>query len=65
MREAEGKMEVINATEAGAKIEGTKIMTLQEAVDTYCQKEYSVANIFEEVEPIFSERARQWGHCPQ
>ncbi|MDD6070249.1 MAG: DUF115 domain-containing protein [Clostridiales bacterium] len=55
VREAEGKMEVINATEAGAKIEGTKIMTLQEAVDVYCQKEYSIADIFEEVQPIFSE----------
>ena len=55
VREAEGKMEVINATEAGAKIEGTKIMTLQEAVDAYCQEEYSIADIFEEVQPIFSE----------
>lgn len=55
VREAEGKMEVINATEAGARIEGTKIMTLQEAVDAYCQKEYSIADIFEEVQPIFSE----------
>lgn len=57
VKEAEGKMEVINATEAGARIEGTKIMTLQEAVDAYCQKEYSVADIFEEVEPVFSEDA--------
>lgn len=57
VKEAEGKMEVINATEAGAKIEGTKIMTLQEAVDAYCQKEYAVADVFEEVEPVFSEDA--------
>lgn len=55
VKEAEGKMEVINATEAGARIEGTKIMTLQEAVDAYCQKEYDFADIFEEVEPVFSE----------
>lgn len=53
VKEAEGSMEVINATEGGAKIEGTKIMTLQEAVDMYCQKEYNIDKIFEAEEFIF------------
>lgn len=35
---ASGK-EVIDATEGGAKIKGTKIMTFQEAIDQYCQAE--------------------------
>lgn len=55
VKEAEGKMEVINATEGGARIEGTKVMTLQEAVDTYCVKEYDVASIFDRETPIFAE----------
>lgn len=53
VKEAEGFMEVINATEGGARIEGTKIMTLQDAVDTYCVKEYDVVAIFDKEEPIF------------
>ena len=31
------ELEVIDATEGGAKIEGTKIMSLQEAIDTKCK----------------------------
>lgn len=53
VKEAEGIMEVINATEGGARIEGTKIMTLQEAVDTYCVKEFDVASIFDKEDYIF------------
>lgn len=53
VKEAEGKMEVINATEGGARIEGTKIMTLQEAVDRYCTKEYKIKQIFEAEDYIF------------
>lgn len=32
------KLEVIDATEGGAYIEGTKILTLEEAISTYCTK---------------------------
>lgn len=53
VKEAEGEMEVINATEGGAKIEGAKVMTLQEAVDTYCVKEYDVAGFFDKETTIF------------
>lgn len=31
------ELEVIDATEGGAKIEGTEVMTLQEAIDTKCK----------------------------
>lgn len=40
-------IEVINATEGGARIEGTHIMTLQNAVDRYCQEMYDIAAIFD------------------
>lgn len=45
-------MEVINATEGGARIEGTRIMTLQEAIDTYCIGEYNIKPIFQEIPPL-------------
>lgn len=53
VKEAEGYMEVINATEGGAKIEGTKVMTLQEAVHSYCTTECDVSAIFEAADYIF------------
>lgn len=37
-----GKIEFIDATEGGAKIEGTRIMTLNEAIKKYCCKEVPI-----------------------
>lgn len=54
----EGKIEVINATEGGARIEGTTISTLQEAVDTYCNKEYDIQSIFDNVGYIFPQEKK-------
>lgn len=53
VKEVAGKIEVINATEGGARIEGTKVITLQEAVDTYCTKEYNISDIFDKEGYIF------------
>ncbi|MDE5863590.1 MAG: DUF115 domain-containing protein [Lachnospiraceae bacterium] len=53
----ESGMEVVNATEGGAKIEGTEIMSLQEAVDLYCQKNYDIEAIFRGVQPLVTEEA--------
>lgn len=53
VKEAEGRMEVINATEGGARIEGTKVMTFQEAVDAYCTTEYDIEAIFDAEDYIF------------
>lgn len=58
VKEAEGQMEVINATEGGARIEGTRIMTLQEAVDSYCTKQYDIPRIFDEQTEICSQEER-------
>ncbi|MCR4691027.1 MAG: DUF115 domain-containing protein [Lachnospiraceae bacterium] len=38
---------VIDATEGGALIGGTKIMTLQDAIEKYCQKEYPITSWIE------------------
>lgn len=53
IQEAKGEMEVINATEGGARIEGAKIMTLKDAVDAYCTKEFDFSKLYEKVDYIF------------
>ena len=52
-------VEVINATEGGAKINGTKIMTLKEAIDRYCTKKYDISSAFDAVEPLFAGERRK------
>lgn len=44
---------IINATEGGAKLEGAVQMSLQEAVEKYCTKEYDLKEIMEQVPPIW------------
>lgn len=46
------ELEVINATEGGARIEGTKVMTLKEAIKTYCKGNISVD--ITKVQPLFN-----------
>lgn len=45
--------EYINATEGGAYIEGTKLMTLKEVLDQYCQKEVDVRGGIREAQASF------------
>lgn len=51
-------LRVINATEGGAKIEGTEIMTLKEAIDELCTNEYDVTGIFNNMKPAFDKQQR-------
>ncbi len=44
---------VIDATEGGAKIEGTDIMPLKEAIEKYCIKEVNIKEQIEKLEPMF------------
>lgn len=44
---------VINATEGGAKIEGTKIMTLKDAIAQECTKEVDIEKCIESLKPQF------------
>jgi hypothetical protein len=50
------EVEVIDATEGGAKIHGTEIMTLREVIDKYCIEEDKVSEIINEMDNLFSEK---------
>lgn len=47
--------DVINATEVGANIKGTRNMTLQEVVNQFCTKEINCLEIIEGMKPTFDE----------
>lgn len=51
----EHNIEVIDATEGGAFIEGTKIMRLSEVIHKYCNIPIDCSTIIEEMNPTFSE----------
>lgn len=48
------RVHVIDATEGGAKIQGTEILTLEEAIHQYCTKEIDCAKVVSEIEPYFN-----------
>ncbi|WMJ90226.1 motility associated factor glycosyltransferase family protein [Anaerocolumna sp. MB42-C2] len=48
-------IDVINATEGGAKIKGAKVMTLSDVIDQYCNKEVNCKDIVNSIEPTLSE----------
>lgn len=49
------QIEVIDATEGGAMIHGSKLMTLADVVDQYCIREVDIASILLGQPPMFSE----------
>lgn len=51
---------VINATEGGAKIKGTEIMTLKEAINTECTREVDIQGSLQKLEPMFDEKGQKW-----
>ena len=52
-------VEVIDATEGGAKIHGATLMTLKDAVARYCTEEFETAKYFEEASDVFNEKERK------
>ena len=50
---------VINATEGGARIRGTEIMTLREAIEIECTKDVDVSAAIEKLEPAFTEEEQK------
>lgn len=44
---------VINATEGGAKVEGTEISTLKEAIENECKVEADISAAIDKLEPVF------------
>lgn len=51
---------VINATEGGAKIKGTEVMTLKEAIAQTCVKEVNIQECLEKLTPMLSEESQKW-----
>jgi hypothetical protein len=51
--------EVIDATEGGAKIHGTTIMTLKEAIKTYCTGRFDCEQMLEELVPTLDQAKLQ------
>ena len=51
---------VINATEGGAKIEGTELMTLKEAIEQTCTNEIDISSCLEKIEPMLNKENREW-----
>lgn len=54
-----GDMRVIDATEGGAKIHGTEIMPLKEAIDRYCNRSYSVKYRVSRINPMLSDIGKE------
>lgn len=52
-------MLVIDATEGGALINGTKIMSFADAVNEYCKTPFSVSEAIEKSEDLFSDDQRE------
>lgn len=49
------EIEVIDATEGGALIQGSKVRTLSDVIETECKTEFDFAAILAETEPTFTE----------
>lgn len=52
-------IQVIDATEGGAYIEGTVIMTLEDAIETYCRQKVDFDQLLQEVPDGFTEEQRR------
>lgn len=51
---------VINATEGGAKIKGTEIMTLKEAIEKECTKEVDIQECLARLKPMLDEDGQNY-----
>lgn len=50
------EMHVVDATEGGAKINGTEIISFQEAIDKYCTKEVDISKLLEQIPPTLNDQ---------
>lgn len=57
--EALENVKVIDATEGGAKIHGAELMTLRDAVATYCKETFDADKYFEEAPEVFNKEERK------
>lgn len=56
----EGCFRVINATEGGAKIKHTEIMTLHDAIEKECTTEVDIQECLGRLSPMLDEESRKW-----
>lgn len=49
---------IIDATEGGARIEGTDLLPLKECIEKYCTKEVNIKEQIEKLEPMFQGEGR-------
>lgn len=52
--ESAKNLRVIDATEGGARIRGTEIMTLKDAIARECHETYDFASVIQSIEPTFT-----------
>ncbi len=55
IRDVQDRIQVVDATEGGAKIQGAEIMTLRQVIDEYCTQTVNIQKILESQPPMFSE----------
>lgn len=60
IQERNPRIRVINATEGGAKIKNTEIMSLHDAIRQECTKEVDIQECLRKLPPMLDEEARQW-----
>lgn len=60
IRESGVELRVINATEGGAKIEHTEVMTLKDAIERECTKEADIQECLSRLSPFLDENGRKW-----
>lgn len=53
------EVEFINATEGGARIEGTTLATLKEVIDKECVKEVDIGACIDSLEPVFCQEEQE------
>ena len=53
------KLEVIDATEGGIKIDGTRLMTLSDAINEYCVNDFDFSEIVALAEPLFDDKLKE------
>ncbi len=52
-------IEVIDATEGGIRIEGTRIIPLSQAIDEYCTKDFDFSQFVEQAQPLLDDKAKE------
>ena len=59
-KEHRERFRVINATEGGARIKGTEVMSLEDAIARECTKEVDIEKCLDRLQPMLDQEARRW-----